>query len=192
MCLKKDWNSPVYAFFHPEADIESTGNMCKHVKNCWGEDALAAAVQTKNAREAHETVVQGILTTGTITASFERKGKGKVTFSHHQHTKTETKAEIVHWVSESFRFQSLMKTGRLEYYIPSPSTVSRDVHLVFVQTRQQIANMLQKYEGELNFAMDAWTSPNHKAFMAESVHLEHKGKPVAMILDIVEVPKVSN
>jgi hypothetical protein len=120
--LKKDWNSPVYAFFHPEADIEyvhgrrchvfkcaakgcqqrirrfldtgdarSTGNMRKHVKNCWGEDALAAAAQTKNAREARETVVQGILMTGTITASFERKGKGKVTFSHRQHTKTETK-----------------------------------------------------------------------------------------------------
>lgn len=65
--------------------------MHKHVKNCWGEDALAAAAQTKNAREARETVVQGILMTGTITASFERKGKGKVTFSHRQHTKTETK-----------------------------------------------------------------------------------------------------
>ncbi|KAG1718887.1 uncharacterized protein EDB91DRAFT_1009556, partial [Suillus paluster] len=165
--------------FLDTGDARSTGNMCKHVKNCWGEDALAAAVQTKNAREAHETVVQGILMTGTITASFERKGKGKVTFSHHQHTKMET----------NFRFQSLMKTGRPEYYIPSPSTVSHDVRLVFVRTHQRIANMLQKYEGELNFAMDAWMSPNHKAFMAESVHLEHKGKPVAMILDIVEVPK---
>lgn len=52
--------------------------------------------------------------------------------------------------------------------------------------------MLQKYKGELNFAMDAWMSPNHKAFVVVSVHLEHEGKPVAMILDIVEVPKVSN
>ena len=58
------------------------------------------------------------------------------------------------WVSESLRpfdivkdrgFQSLMKTGRPEYYIPSPSTVhvSHDVQLVFAQTRQRVATMLQ-------------------------------------------------
>lgn len=60
--------------------------------------------------------------------------------------------EIVRWVSESLRpftivqdrgFQSLMKTGRPEYYIPSSSTVSRDVKLVFARTRQHIAKMLQ-------------------------------------------------
>ncbi|KAG2746211.1 hypothetical protein P692DRAFT_20640845, partial [Suillus brevipes Sb2] len=47
----------------------------------------------------------------------------------------------------------------------------------------------QNYDGELNFATDAWTSPNHRAFMAISVHLEHEGQPLAMILDIVEVSK---
>jgi hypothetical protein len=50
------------------------------------------------------------------------------------------RAEIVRWVSESLRpfaivedrgFKSLMKTGRPEYYLPSQSTVSRDVRLVF-------------------------------------------------------------
>jgi hypothetical protein len=45
----------------------------------------------------------------------------------------------------------------------------------------------QEYDGQLNFATDAWTSLNHKAFVAISVHLEHKGEPLAMILDIVEV-----
>jgi hypothetical protein len=45
----------------------------------------------------------------------------------------------------------------------------------------------QEYDGQLNFATDAWTSPNHKAFVAVSVHLEHKGEPLAMILDMVEV-----
>ena len=29
--------------------------------------------------------------TGSITAAFERKGKGKITYSHRQHTKMETK-----------------------------------------------------------------------------------------------------
>lgn len=87
-------------------------------------------------------------------------------------------------------FQSLMKTGRPEYYIPSPSTVSRDVKLVFARTRQRIAKMLQEHDGQLSFATDAWTSPNHKAFIAVSVHLEHDGEPLAMILDIVEVSEV--
>jgi hypothetical protein len=36
-----------------------------------------------------------------------------------------------------------MKTGCPEYYIPSASTVSRDVRLVFAWTRDQIAKLLQ-------------------------------------------------
>jgi hypothetical protein len=38
-------------------------------------------------------------------------------------------------------FQVLMKTGRPEYYLPSPSTVARDVRLVFTRTREHIAKM---------------------------------------------------
>jgi hypothetical protein len=48
---------------------------------------------------------------------------------------------------------------------------------------------LKEYEGALNFATDAWTSPNHKAFVAVTVHLEHKGVPILMLLDLVEVAK---
>jgi hypothetical protein len=44
----------------------------------------------------------------------------------------------------------------------------------------------------LNFATDAWTSPNHKAFVAVSVHFEKDGKPICLILDVVEVAKVRN
>jgi hypothetical protein len=63
-----------------------------------------------------------------------------------------TRAEIVRWVAESKRpfkivkdrgFQSLMKTGRPGYHIPSPDTVSRDVKMVFVNVRKRIAKMLQ-------------------------------------------------
>jgi hypothetical protein len=62
------------------------------------------------------------------------------------------RAEIVFWVAESKRpfkimkdhgFQSLMKTGRPAYSIPSPQTVSRDVKKVFVQVCKHIAKMLQ-------------------------------------------------
>ena len=36
---------------------------------------------------------------------------------------------------------------------------------------------------------DAWTSPNQRAYIAITVHLEHKGEPVSLLLDIVEVAK---
>ena len=65
------------------------------------------------------------------------------------------RTEIVHWVSENLRpfsivndrgFQSLMKTGRPAYHIPSASTVARDVKSVFARSRKTIANMLQVCE----------------------------------------------
>lgn len=99
-----------------------------------------------------DTTVKGYLNPQSITAAFERKGKGKVKYSYRQHTKTESKAEIVRWVSESMRpfdivedrgFLCLMKTGRPEYYIPSRSTVSRDVKQVFANVRKRIAKMLR-------------------------------------------------
>lgn len=49
----------------------------------------------------------------------------------------------------------------------------------------------QEYNGKLNFTTDAWSSPNHRAFVAFCVHLEHKGKLLSMPLDIVEVATVS-
>ena len=99
-----------------------------------------------------------------------------------------------------------MKTGRPGYHIPSADTVSRDVKKAFVQVRRRVANMLkvsvrsisstfysptdiQSYDGALNFATDAWTSPNHKAYVAVTVHFEHEGAPISMLLDLVEVAK---
>ncbi|KAG1760964.1 hypothetical protein EDD22DRAFT_980398 [Suillus occidentalis] len=161
----KDWTSPVYAFFDPTPTIEmngdrhahvfkcmskgckvkichfldkkdtcSTGNMCKHVKACWGEEILQTADQARNAEEVCGKIVKNFL-----------------------------------------GFQSLMKMGRPEYYIPSPSTVSRNVRL--------------EYDGKLNFSTDGWTSPNHHTYIALLMHLEHKGIPLCIPLDIVEVPK---
>lgn len=40
------------------------------------------------------------------------------------------------------RFQSLMKTGRPEHYIPSSETVSCDVRKVFVCCQERIAKLL--------------------------------------------------
>ena len=67
--------------------------------------------------------------------------------------------------------------------------VSRDVKQVFIHACKQVANMLQEYKGQLNFATDAWTSPNHKAFVVFTVHFAHEGVPVSMLLNLVEVAK---
>ncbi|KAJ8515393.1 hypothetical protein ONZ45_g7180 [Pleurotus djamor] len=182
-------------------DAQSTGNMRKHAVTCWGKETVEKADEAGDVDVVRTNIVQGILRDGKITAAFERKGKGKVTFSHRQHTKIETKAEIVRWVTESLRpfkivsdrgFQCLMKTGRPGYYLPSPTTVSRDVKLVFARARKRMAKMLQEYDGDLNFATDAWTSPNHRAFVAITVHLEMDGEPISILLDLVEVSEVCN
>ena len=48
---------------------------------------------------------------------------------------------------------------------------------------------VQEYEGELHFATDTWTSPNHHAYVAVTVHFVFKGHPLALPLDVVEVPR---
>jgi hypothetical protein len=138
------------------------------MKSCWGPDAVNAADRTQNVTEACDSVVEPLSKDRPIMVIFKRVGKGKVLYSHRQHTKTEAKyvpsltyiyiwpqnnrAEIIRWVTESVQpfeiikdrcFQSLMKTGRPEYYIPSPSTVSHDVRMVFSKTQQRIAKLLQ-------------------------------------------------
>jgi len=38
--------------------------------------------------------------------------------------------------------------------------------------------------------MDAWTSPNHRAFVTWTVHLEYEGQMLSFLLDVVELPEV--
>jgi hypothetical protein len=148
-------------------DAKSTSNLRKHAKICFGDKEVASADKTRDVHAAREALKN--MKDGSITEAFERVAKSKVTYSHRQHTTTESRyvsvphcsmtdltmndrAEIVRWVAESKRpfqivndrgFQSLMKTGRPEYHIPSMQTVSRDVKRVFVQVRKRIAKMLQ-------------------------------------------------
>lgn len=71
----------------------STGNMHKHALSwsCWGDEAVARAMDTADDTEAHKIVVDSLLTTGRISEYFGRKKKGTVTYSHMQHTKEETR-----------------------------------------------------------------------------------------------------
>ncbi len=77
--------------FMGTSNSQSTGNMRKHVRKCWGEDALSKAYDAKNAEGACEQLRGAGLKDGSITAAFKRSGKRKVRYSHRQHTKAETK-----------------------------------------------------------------------------------------------------
>jgi hypothetical protein len=73
-------------------DRSSTSNMRKHAKLCWGEGTVAAACNGGDATDARRGIQAAKQETdGSITAVFERTGKGKVSYSHRQHTKTQTR-----------------------------------------------------------------------------------------------------
>ena len=46
---------------------------------------------------------------------------------------------------------------------------------------------MQEHNSTLSFATNAWTSTNHKAYIAVTVHFENAGVPVSMLLDLIEV-----
>jgi len=71
--------------------VKSTGNLWKHAKRCLGAEVVATADKAKSAKEVCVTTVKGILNLQSITATFERTGKGKVMYSHKQHIKTEAR-----------------------------------------------------------------------------------------------------
>jgi hypothetical protein len=118
--LRKDWTAPAYAFYRPvpeigyedgrrfhtfrcaargcqkvvrrfldKGDRKSTGNLLKHARSCWGVETVnnAMSLTANEVREGMAKVVDG-----SITAHFERKGKGKITYSHRPHTKAEIRS----------------------------------------------------------------------------------------------------
>ena len=89
-CLAKGCKHKVHRYLGGK-DAQSTGNMRRHAKTCWGDEAVRTADDARDVLEARTKVVRGILCNGSITAAFERKDKGKVLYSHRQHTKTETR-----------------------------------------------------------------------------------------------------
>ncbi|KAL1725340.1 hypothetical protein EV714DRAFT_221514, partial [Schizophyllum commune] len=170
-------------------DKVSTSNMTRHAITCWGKRAVDVAQSYETATAAQESVTTPMKKDGDIKLSFECKGKGKITYTTRPHTKTEINFRPFA-VVEDDGFKRLMKTGQPDHYIPSCSTVSRDVKRVFVKTRTRIARMLQEYESDLSFQTDCWTSPNHKAYMGTTVTFKHNGSMLTLVLDVVEVAKV--
>nr|GAT44897.1 predicted protein [Mycena chlorophos] len=196
-CARPKCNHQVNRYLD-SSDKGSTSNMIRHIKGkCFGQAAWEAADEL-SAKEARKNIVSPLLTTGKITTTFQRTGKGKVTFSSIPHTHAEIKAETLRWCAENNRpfsivednrYRNLQKTGRPHYYIPSATTVSRDTKRVFARSRKRIAKMLQEYDGNLNFIVDCWTSPNHKPIFGICVTLQLNGESLTLVLDVIEVAK---
>lgn len=94
-CKGKGTKPRVVRRYLDKADRGSTSNMHKHAKNCWGEEIVSKALQTKSEltiNEVRRSLSEAKIQNGTITAMFERKGKESVTFSTKQHTYLETRS----------------------------------------------------------------------------------------------------
>ena len=89
-CCKERCNGLVRHFLDTK-DAGLTGNLRKHVKSCWGQEVLNSADTVKNADEVQGKIIPTFLQDGSITAMFQRKEKGKITYSHCPHTCSETK-----------------------------------------------------------------------------------------------------
>jgi hypothetical protein len=80
--------------FLDKGDANSTSNLLRHAKICWGTEAVEAASATRDLDAARDVLAKTKLRDGTILAEFQRIAKDKVTFKHTQHTTTE--ARCVH------------------------------------------------------------------------------------------------
>lgn len=73
-------------------DAKSTSNLRAHAKVCWGEEIVMNAQKAGTAKAVCTVLGEKPLTRdGSIMAAFECEGKGSVTYSYRQHTKTEAR-----------------------------------------------------------------------------------------------------
>jgi hypothetical protein len=81
--------------FLDTGDAKSTSGLHRHTKMCWGDKAVCAADETKDLEGACEVLKKsGVKRNGSITSTFARIYKDKVTYSHRQYTYTETRYVI--------------------------------------------------------------------------------------------------
>ena len=90
-CKGRGKNPRLIRRYLDTGDSKSTGSLRRHAKACWGEENVARADQAGDIDTAQNALKGAVLRDGSITAVFERSGKGKFTYSHRQHTKTETR-----------------------------------------------------------------------------------------------------
>ncbi|KAH9926053.1 uncharacterized protein B0H18DRAFT_876712, partial [Fomitopsis serialis] len=153
--------------YQDSKDKSSTSNLKTHAIGCWGQAAVEDALSGKEPRKRENAINIAFAKAAGL------PGPRLVQVSHRNHTNTE-----------------LMSAGRPNIEIPSPKTISRDLKASFQRCQSRVKKMLTDHPGRIHFATDAWTSPNHRAFVAWTAHLEFQGAPLSFLLDIIEVPEV--
>ncbi|KAG6904814.1 hypothetical protein DXG01_006989, partial [Tephrocybe rancida] len=178
--------------YQDSKDKAATSNLKAHTVKCFGENIVSAAFNKKGLSLAPWN--------GSIFAVFSCPGQKPVTVTHRTHSLDETHAHMALWCAESNcalnivhdqQFETLMKAGRPGTTLLSPTTVSHDIKAVFERCYEHLDNILRKHDGLVHFATDAWTSPNHHAMVAWTVHLHHEGNILVFLLNVIEVPETS-
>ncbi|KAF9004430.1 hypothetical protein BDZ89DRAFT_967071, partial [Hymenopellis radicata] len=182
-------------------DKSSTSGLRSHAESCFGVEAVKAARESNDLDATRDLVKKAVKhKQGVLTGLFKSLiHKGKEIYSTMPLTNAETRAECVRWCAENYRpfkvvadraFKKLMRTGRPQTYIPHPTTVSRDTKTLFAKTRRRLAKKFKTLQSRVHIVLDAWTSPNHKAFVAYKAHWEEDGEIVSTVLDFRELGEV--
>jgi hypothetical protein len=90
-CKGKGQNPRVVRRYLDTKDKTSTKTLRAHAIKCWGSEIVEKSEDAKNIASAREALKGAELRDGSITAVFERTGKGKVMYSHRAHTAEETR-----------------------------------------------------------------------------------------------------
>jgi hypothetical protein len=92
----------VYRFLD-KGDANSTSNLLRHAKICWGAAEVETATAAGDIAAAREVLAKTKLRDGSILAELQHIGKGKVTYRHTQHTRTEARyAPVIHILGCTF------------------------------------------------------------------------------------------
>ncbi|KAJ7744954.1 hypothetical protein DFH07DRAFT_749108 [Mycena maculata] len=173
-------------------DRNSMKNLKKHTKKCWGADTVDAASDLGSLDKARELLsTHKGAKSARLTDIFRRNTPGGNLDYVSQVPLSKSETRLRPFVIAADRgFCYLMRSGRPTMWIPSPTTIARDVKLLFGKTRVRLRDRFHDRDRCVSLATDAWTSPNHRAFVAVTGHWEENGQKVDCLLDFIEVPKV--
>ena len=89
-CKGKSKNPRIVRRFLDTKDKALTKTLHVHAINCWGQENVDNSENAGNIESARAAMAGAELHDRSITAVFERTGKGKVSYSHRNHMEEET------------------------------------------------------------------------------------------------------
>ncbi len=89
-CKGKGKNPRLVRRYLDTGDKASTSGLRNHAEKCWGADTVKEAAKAADVNAARKALAGAEMRNRSITLEFKRTRKGKLTFSHKQHTKKQT------------------------------------------------------------------------------------------------------